>query len=78
MDKARTETSCHELILEAVGLHVIHGAFETEMKAAGWELYRVIINYITVTYDIVLWSHFWYSFFPEKIFRGLWEGDNMH
>ena len=46
MDKARAEkSSCHELILEAGGLNVIHGAFETEMKAAGWELYRVIINY---------------------------------
>ena len=45
-DKARAEkSSCHKLILEAVGLHVIHGAFKMEMKAAGWELYRVIINY---------------------------------
>ena len=43
MDSARAEKELLPLIdVGSCGLHVIHGAFQTGMKAAGWDLDRVM------------------------------------
>ena len=47
MDKARAEKELLPLIdVGSCRLNVIHSAFETRMKAAGWELERVMSEFL--------------------------------